>query len=589
MNKKSTLSIILIIMLVLLVSVASSFYDAYKQQQDEEDIISGTLVEKENAGDEANHLRDKDLLYTDNYTDVETMYLTVSYGNSSENTDHTWEEVNTYSAYYYDNLGIDRYKVAALLQVGDESGPVYGKLGYGRNTPNATVQVRGQTSSTNVQKNYKIKLKDNVGTWNGQSTIALNKHQTDYLRFRNKLCFDLMSEIDEIMSLRTSFVHLYVKDTTAGSDVFEDYGLYTQVEQLNKAALKNHGLDKNGYLYKVNFFEFYRYEDAIMLETDPDYDLSAFNEYLEVKGDSDHKKLIKMLEDVNDYSLDIEDILEEHFDTENIAYWMAFNILIGNYDTQSRNMYLYSPSNIDTWYILPWDYDDAFMKDENQLLNNNDGQEWEVGVSNYWGNVLFQRCLKSEEFRNELDSAITDIKENVLTSENISEKVEQYETVTRKYVYEYPDITNEALSSEEYDTIASGLPLLVDEYYDLYKESLQKPMPFYIGIPNKTDEGYVLNWDISYDFQQQDILYDMTLAKDPEMTEIIESYTGIWPTYTFSILEPGNYYIKVTATDSDGNVQTAFDYYPVENGKIYGVKAIVVNDDGSISEVEVEE
>lgn len=37
---------------------------------------------------------------------------------------------------------------------------------------------------------------------------------------------------------------------------FEDYG-YTQVEQLNKAALKV--MDWNGQLYKINSFEFYRY------------------------------------------------------------------------------------------------------------------------------------------------------------------------------------------------------------------------------------------------------------------------------------------------------------------------------------------
>ena len=57
--------------------------------------------------------------------------------------------------------------------------------------------------------------------------------------------------------LRTQFVHLYVRDLTTGSGAaFEDYGLYTQVEQLNKTALKTHGLDRNGQLYKVNSFEF---------------------------------------------------------------------------------------------------------------------------------------------------------------------------------------------------------------------------------------------------------------------------------------------------------------------------------------------
>ena len=216
------------------------------------DIDTGNLTIAPTADINSLHLRDVGSLYSAEPENVVTMYLTVREGNASDGTNHTWQEVNTYSAYYYDELGIDRYKVAALLQVGDENGPVEGLLGYGQTIPNATVQIRGQTSSRNAQKNYKIKLIDNSNSWNGQRTIALNKHMGEGLRFRNKLAYDLMTEIPQIMSLRTQFVHLYVRDLTGDNpDEFVDYGLYTQVEQLNKTALRAHGLDKNGYLYKV--------------------------------------------------------------------------------------------------------------------------------------------------------------------------------------------------------------------------------------------------------------------------------------------------------------------------------------------------
>lgn len=87
------------------------------------------------------------------------MYLTVSRGNSSENTDHSWAEINTYSVYDYADMGVTRYQVMGLLQPGDDKGPVAGEVGYGEEAPNATVQVRGQTSSTYTQKNYKVELK----------------------------------------------------------------------------------------------------------------------------------------------------------------------------------------------------------------------------------------------------------------------------------------------------------------------------------------------------------------------------------------------------------------------------------------------
>ncbi len=161
----------------------------------ESEDMSGTYqssVTQEDRDRDAGHLRDKNLLYTHDNS-VVTMYLTVSSGNKSEGTDHTWEEINTYSAYDYDEWGVDRYKVEALLQVGTQAGIAPGSLGYGRTAPNCTVQVRGQTSSRNTQKNYKIELKKNTGDWNGQTTIALNKHQTDGLRFRNRLGFSRVS------------------------------------------------------------------------------------------------------------------------------------------------------------------------------------------------------------------------------------------------------------------------------------------------------------------------------------------------------------------------------------------------------------
>ena len=279
----------------------------------------------------------KDLYSVYDDSGIVTMYLTVSSGNEAEGTNHTWAEINHYSVYDYEKMGVERYQVNGLLQVGDENGPVVGEVGYNEIVPNATVQIRGQTSSTNDQKNYKIELKKGKGTWRGQRTIALNKHMGEGLRFRNKMAYDLIEGIPQMTGLRTQFVHLYVRDLTTGSGAaFEDYGLYTQVEQLNKTALKTHGLDRNGQLYKVNSFEFQRYEDDLKLTTDPDYDEKKFEQHLETKGSSDHTKLLEMLQVLNDDSIPMEEILGRYFNAENIAYWMAFQLLTGNVDTQNR-------------------------------------------------------------------------------------------------------------------------------------------------------------------------------------------------------------------------------------------------------------
>ena len=488
-------------------------------------------------------------------------------------------------------MGVDRYKVLGLLQVGDENGPVLGELGYGETSPNATVNIRGQTSSRYEQKNYKIELKNNRGDFRGQTTIALNKHESDGIRFRNKLCYDLISGIDQMMGLRTQFVHLYVNDLTDGSDDgFEDYGLYTQVEQLNKTALKVHGLNKSGYLYKINFFEFYRYEDAIMLVDDQDYDEDLFETYLEIKGSNDNSKLIEMIEDVNDYSIPIDTVIEEHFNMENLTYWLAFHILTGNVDTSSRNFYLYSPLNADTWYILTWDNDDSFMITENNLRGRVEYGGWQMGVSNYWGNVLFQRCLKSEKFREALDAAILD-ELSYMTPERLSSMVNGYSKVVKPYVYSGIDSLYSQVTQEQYDEVVKSIPYEPQYYYQEYLNSLEKPQPFYIGDIYYQDGVLSTTWDSAYDFDSETITYTVTVARDCELSDVVATYEGVWTELSQQVeLEKGNqYFLAITATNESGYSQGAFDYYISNDNYYYGMKSFYLNLDGSITMDEITE
>ena len=562
----------------------NSSQDQTVQEDNKTEQVKAEKAEKEEINEI--HLRDKDSLYeNDDDTSVVTMYLTVSKGNSSENTYHTWKEINSYSVYDYEDMGVERYQVAGLLQVGDENGPTEGEVGYGERVPNATVQIRGQTSSQNAQKNYKIELKKNKGTWRGQRTINLNKHMTEGMRFRNKLAYDLIRGIPQMVGLRTQFVHLYVKDNTEEpGGKFEDYGIYTQVEQLNKTALKSHGLDSNGQLYKINSFEFYRYEDIIKKEDDAGYDKTAFEKMLEIKGDSDHTKLIDMLTDLNDNSKPIADILDQYFDRENLTYWMAYQILTGNVDTQNRNTYLYSPQNSDTWYLIAWDNDGSFMRTEYNIQNRSDQGSWECGVSNYWGNVLFQRCLQSEDFREELDAAIQDLR-SYLSVDRISSMIEGYRTVTQKYLNQMPDQMYAPLTKAQYDTVAAAIPSEVEQNYELYKESLEKPMPFYIGKPVIEGNTLKLNWDASYDFDAETITYTVELAKDYKFNEIVFRQDNIQiPEAETTVPADGQYFVRVRATNASGQTQDAFDYYVTDDGKNYGMKCFYITGGQNVEE-----
>lgn len=586
---KRALSILTCGCMLVLASGCGSVNDEKQAAQQ-----NNTEAEQEfSVQNDTKKIYDKDTLYTnEDETSVVTMYLTVSSGNESDNTNHTWTEVNSYSAYDYDEMGVERYAVNGLLQVGDENGPVEGELGYGQSIPNATVTIRGQTSSRYSQKNYRISIKDGKGTWNDQKVINLNKHEQDMTRFSNKMCYDLMKNLEDMISLRTQFVHLYVKDTTeGGNNDFTDYGLYTQVEQLNRRALQSHGLDKNGQLYKINFFEFYRYEDVIMLKNDADYDEKAFEELLEIKGDDDHSKLIAMLDDVNNYSVPIEEIIDKWFEEDNLLSWLAFQILVGNTDTQSRNSFLYSPLNVDTFYFISWDCDGAFVDTKRQYQVTDEVYGWEKGISNYWGNALFQRIFKSDTLRSDLNEKIEEYR-GILTEELLSEKANQYAEVVKQYAYSSPDLQYMPITQAQYADMLNYLPSEVERNYQLYLESLVSPMPFFIGLPQKQETGLKFNWNSSYDFGEETITYTIEIDDDYSFSNPIIREEGLFvPEYDYSeTLPAGQYFVRVKATNESGYEQYAFDYYVTsESIKKYGVLCFYVLEDGTIVEDTYEE
>lgn len=545
-------------------------------------------VEKAPAGDYV--LRDRKSIYADDDEDsVVVMYLTVRRGNSGESTDHTWEEINAHSKYWYEEQGVAQYACEAILQIGDETGPLPEELGYTALAPNATVKVRGQSSSYYSQKNYKISLKKDKGSWRDQTVINLNKHQQEGMRFRNKFAFDLLKTIPQTTSCRTQFVHLYVCDQTqdGANAVFEDYGLYTQVEQLSKTYLRNHDMDRYGQLYKVESFEYYRYPEALKLKTDPTYDEVAFNEVLESKGNDNHTKLLAMLDEVNDYATPIEDTLAKWFDVENLVYWMAFHMLVGNYDVQSRNAFLYSPQNVEKFFVLSWDNDGCLFRKEWEVRERLEGMEWERGVSNYWGMVLFNRALRLPDFRAALDAAVEDLLANYLGQEHLEEMVRGYRAVVEPYVYAQPDMLSAPLSAEQYNEVAQAISGEVQLNYEDYRASLEKSLPFYIATPVLEDGTLSMGWDASYDFDGEMISYRATLARDPDFADVLTMEEDL-VVPQLSVEDPGEgqYFLKVEATNASGYTQVAFDtYVRVDNsasGKVYGTLCFYIMADGSV-------
>ncbi|MBR6315714.1 MAG: CotH kinase family protein [Lachnospiraceae bacterium] len=519
------------------------------------------------------------------------MYLTVRKGNASDGSDHTWEEINKYSVYDYDEMGVDRYKVEGILQV-DESGNGIGSTDFGFNAkvPNVTVQIRGQTSSRSNQKNFKIHVKDGCGECLGLRTMALNKHVADPGRFANKMCYDLLETIPQLMSCRTYFVHLYVKDETAsgnGGD-FTDYGLFTMTEPINRRYLKTHGLDENGQLYKVSFFEWNQI-DVIMEDQDSSrFDRDAFEDYLKIKGDEDVSKLQEVIKKLHTYSIPIDEIISQHFDEENLCYWMAFNILNGNYDVGARNVYLYSPLNSEKFYMLCWDMDGSFKNGFFRNYQDHIGEPWTRGMTKFLGLKLTNRMLKEEKYRMKLTAAIEDLYRNYMDPQTVSDMAQVYSNIALPYVISQPDQENAGIKEpEEYLAFTGHLGDEITENYRNYYDTLVKPWPFFVNAPiANTDAGTLkLTWEAAYDCDGEEVHYDYILARDEYLEDVVDSGKGLLlPTVTVPLPSPGTYYLKVRAINASGYSSECFDYISDrDEGDVFGCYRFRVESDRSIT------
>ena len=396
-----------------------------------------------------------------------------------------------------------------------------------------------------------------------------------------------MKDIPNLISLRTQFVHLYVKDETSETpdDSFVDYGLFTQIELPNKTFLRNHLLDSGGHLYKTTFFEFFRYQDLLKTVDDPLFNQKDFESILEVKGNEDHSKLIQMLDDVNNYNIPIEQTFEKYFNADNYFTWMAFNILVGNIDTQSQNFYLYSPQNSDTWYFIPWDYDGAFNRLYREEMGEPLYENWEYGIANYWGTVLSNRIFREDIYREKLTEKIEELY-LYLSEDRIKSMLDSYRPVIEPYVSRMPDILFLRGTLESFDLDYSRIYSEININRALYYQSLQDPMPFFLGIPQHEGNEIYFNWGDSYDFDAQKITYQFVLARDWEFQDVILTKTTKNITFVkVPNLEAGAYFWKVTATNEDGNSQSAFDYYrDAEGNQHSGMKYLLITAEGEIVE-----
>jgi spore coat protein H len=516
-------------------------------------------------------LEDKRVYKNDNPKSILHLYVTVLKQSDKEDSISLYDMNQWYLS--HSNL-LDSPVLDVIIQEGDEKGPKSGQLGYADEVANASLSIRGNSSKLDVQKSYKIKLNDSLGLWKGQTVFNLNKHVADLSRVKNKLSFDYFQKIPELPSLRTQFVHLHIKDLSSDpkDKIYNSYGLYTHVEQINKRYLSSHGLNPYGQLYKVINFEFHLDESKIKTEDDPDFNKDNFETSLEIKGNNDHGKLINMLKDLNNPNYNINDLVDRYFDRENLLTWLAVNILFGNIDTEVNNYYLFSPPSSEKWYFIPWDYDKAWgwNTDADQNI-----PMWQTGVARYWGTLLHNRFLRDPSNVAELNEKIEELSV-IITKEQTEKYIKGYKSVVKPLVIQEPDSKFYPVDIKKFDQYLNKLIAEPEINKKVYYEQLEYPMPIFLGDPEIINEGYLFNWDYSFHLKGDDLFYTFQLSKDIDFKNILVEHKDLVMTSTkINHLKKGRYFWRVLIRDSKGHTQIPFDYYINDGTYYWGLKELI--------------
>lgn len=191
--------------------------------------------------------------------------------------------------------------------------------------------------------------------------------------------------------------------------------------------------------------------------------------------------------------------------------------------------------------------------------------------------VLFNRFFRDIDNVNQLTDKIEELTK-IINKDNTLKLLNSYYKLVKENIYIMPDIEHINMTSIEYDKQYFSLADITEKSLRKYYNSMESRMPFYLGETVRQGNTHKFNWDVSYDLQSDEIIYDFILSRDVEFNDIVVSYTGLNRLHcNVDNIQAGTYYWKVIARDVKGNWQEAFDKYIYNNESYYGCKQYIVN------------
>lgn len=246
----------------------------------------------------------------------------------------------------------DEY-AAGTLRYGDEVYPNVGIRFKGNSS--RWMVARAQQGDAGYQRySFKVDLDKfaEEQSLHGIKKLNLNNAMHDPSYLREHLAYGLFRNAG-VPASRVGFVDLYVNG--------EHFGLYVNVQQVDKKLLRQWFEDEDGNLYKPETGDLVYHGDTIDAYTTDniDYQLKT-NEDI-----ADHSALLDFIDVLNNTAdADFAAAIEQVFEVDRFLSWLAVNSLLVALDSYAgsiaHNYYLYHDPSTGRFSYLPWDENNAF-------------------------------------------------------------------------------------------------------------------------------------------------------------------------------------------------------------------------------------
>lgn len=344
---------------------------------------------------------DYDLVYDE--TVISTYHLVFEEG--------AWDDLQ-------DDWGTD---VPATLYWGDE---VY---------PDVGVHYKGNVSLdyAGEKKSLKLDFDEFVADqrFHGLERINLHNGFKDPTLVRESLAYAIHEAAGDVAS-RTS--HARVTITVPGLYDEEYFGLYVNVEAVDRKYVRDRLGDEEGTLYEGGDFRWYGpdWEEYVPYPYEPKTNRTS----------DDHAALVRFLDVLNNTPTpELGAAIVEVFDVDRFIGWLAANTLLSNMDGVpggGGNCFLYHDAMRDKMVLIPWDMNEAFGSTSEGLsveeLLTLDVHEPVVFPG---AQPLIERLLEVPEIVDAYDERLLDLVDGAFAEATLVARMEALRELIRDDVY----------------------------------------------------------------------------------------------------------------------------------------------------------